>query len=86
MSDELAQADEGAAMSSRQVEGPDLRSVPCPSCERVGTLAVRERLVSLPVGAWSLAGQQTKFSAIWLPQIICSADGCDFVKAPSARE
>lgn len=68
---------------ARQVAGPALESVPCPSCARVGSLGLADRLVARPLGTWSLAGRQMKASAVWEVHIVCGADGCEFEKEPS---
>jgi len=69
-------------MEYRQTEGPDLSTVPCPECENVGTLYIGTVLQAKPIGSFSLAGQQMKFSANEIPAIRCTA--CTFVK-PARR-
>lgn len=66
----------------RQTEGPDLSTFACPSCSTVGSLTLEPRLVARPLGTWSLAGQQPKTSANLIPHIVCTVNGCEFVKAP----
>lgn len=68
---------------ARQVEGPDLSTLPCPVCAAVGTLVVVLRMVARPRGLWSLAGAWPKTIAVEVPHIVCTATGCGFVKAPS---
>ena len=71
---------------ARQVEGPDLSTFPCPSCQTVGSLHLdlREIRVARPLGTFSLSGVQTKLSVFsqLVPHIVCRSDGCDFVKTP----
>ena len=55
-----------------------LKSVSCPTCGRIGTLRLGSTLVAKPIGSFSLAGAQMKVSATEMPQLTCSADGCDF--------
>jgi hypothetical protein len=55
-------------------------TVACPNCGQVGTMQVGTRMVTQPIGSFSLAGQAIKFSAIETPALICSTDGCDFYK------
>lgn len=66
----------------RQTGGPDLRTLPCPSCSTVGSLTVKPRLAARPAGTWSLAGQQPKMTASYVLHIVCTTDGCGFTKAP----
>lgn len=77
---------ESVQVNARQVSGPDLSGFACPSCARVGTLTLEDRLVALPMGTWSLAGVQDKVSAVMVAHIVCSAEGCGFVKAPKRDE
>lgn len=49
---------------------------PCPQCQEVGDLNIIIELVAKPVGSWSLAGTQIKYSAQRLPILRC--DHCTF--------
>lgn len=49
-------------MSARQTEGPPLAEVACPSCARVGTLRLEDRLTARSLGTWSLAGPNSNES------------------------
>jgi len=54
---------------------------PCPACGHE-FLAIENRLVTKPIGTFSLAGAQTKFSAYEWPYIVCDACG---INAPAKR-
>ena len=69
----------------KQTEGPDLSTVACPTCQTVGSLSLQSRMVTCPLGTWSLAGQQLKTPAVEVPHVVCTAGGCDFAKAPKGR-
>lgn len=47
---------------------------PCPKCTRVGKLRIEMKLVAKPLGTFSLAGSNLKFSANEIPVLYC--DGC----------
>ena len=47
----------------------------CPSCSAAGTVSVRLVLVAKPLGTFSLAGAQTKMSAVTAAVAECSACG-----------
>jgi len=55
------------------IEADAVAKTPCPEC---GALALRieTRLETREVGTFSLAGQVMKFSASWVPWLVC--DGC----------
>lgn len=48
---------------------------PCPKCGMTGDLYIAIELVAKPVGAFSLAGAQTKFSGKVLPVLRCGDCG-----------
>lgn len=56
-----------------------LKDKPCPACGVVGSLDIEEIFYGKPLGSWSLAGVQVKFSGEWRPVLTCSA--CDLVRA-----
>lgn len=60
-----------------------LREMECPTCQTRGSLQLGERLVAKSFGTFSLAGAQTKTSAVSVPAIVCSTEGCGFYKLPS---
>lgn len=68
---------EGVTMSAHD----QLKEIPCPQCGEC-TLYLGEGLRARPIGSFSLAGQQMKFSAVSTPVIRCKTRGCDFVKHP----
>lgn len=47
----------------------------CSSCSATGTISVRPVLVARPLGTFSLAGAQTKVSAVTAAVAECSACG-----------
>lgn len=56
----------------------DLKGVPCKYCwETAIVLELRQEFIAKPVGTFSLAGAQMKFSAIrcWWPWARCTACG-----------
>ncbi|KQP62931.1 hypothetical protein [Nocardioides sp. Leaf285] len=59
----------------------------CPQCGNVG-FRIEERLTARPIGDYSLAGAQMKFSAVAVPHIVCGlaldGPGCG-VSAPGRR-
>lgn len=50
---------------------------PCPTCHQF-TLRFTMKFEALPLGTWSLAGQQPKTSAREWPYVVCDNDTCDF--------
>lgn len=52
---------------------PDLGDVPCRNCGAYG-LRIETRLEALPIGTYSLAGQQMKIAAREWPWMVC--DNC----------
>lgn len=60
-----------------------LRAQACPECGTTGSVKLGTRLRARPLGTWSLAGQQLKTSAVQIPVLECSVEGCGFVKLPS---
>lgn len=62
-----------------------LARTPCPSCGEL-TLRLEVRLRSRPPGTWSLAGQQSKTSAVEWPYAVCSIVGCGFAKAATRAD
>lgn len=73
---------------SRSIDD-QLREQPCPTCGRhTLVLELRPRLVTRPIGTWSLAGQQDKTSAreVDWPYAVCTADDCDFAKAATRAD
>ena len=62
-----------------------LAVLPCPDCGTVGSvrLDTRMRFRALPIGTWSLAGQQLKTSAVEerVPVLVCTV--CGFEKSPT---
>lgn len=63
-----------------------LKTLACPDCGTVGSLALGTRLTARPLGTWSLAGAQLKTSATEIPVLECSTQGCGFVKLPSVGD
>lgn len=57
-----------------------LREHPCPGCGH-RTLELQLKLVSRPIGTWSLAGQQPKTSAVEWPYLVCTTEHCGFETA-----
>ena len=55
---------------------------PCPSCGETGSVSVREVLRAKPVGTFSLAGAQTKFSAVAGWEFRCTGCGVSGSAAP----
>lgn len=53
-----------------------IQSTVCPKCQE-STLKVEYRLKTQPVGSFSLAGQQMKFSALEWPWVVCSGCGAE---------
>lgn len=58
-----------------------LSQIPCPNCD-LRNLYLGTGLVARPVGSFSLAGAQMKFSARDVPAIRCRTEDCNFVKFP----
>lgn len=54
----------------------------CPDCAVTGALEVREVLRAKPVGTFSLAGNQMKFSARWGWEYRCGSCGASGEAAP----
>lgn len=53
---------------------PTAEQSPCPRCHAApGTLAIGSTLSARPLGEFSLAGYQMKFSAVEVPVLTCSA-------------
>lgn len=59
--------------------------VTVPSCYQRGTLTIELRLMALRIGTWSLAGSQLKASAMEVPYLVCTVQGCGFIKAPTSE-
>ena len=58
---------------------PTAAESPCPVCSARNTLKITMRLVANPVGSFSIAGAQTKFTARELPVLDCRACGLHLV-------
>lgn len=54
-----------------------LKVTPCPSCGH-HTLQIDLRLTAREIGEFSLAGQQPKVSAEFLPWLYCQRPECNF--------
>lgn len=57
-----------------------LKTIGCPGCGTVGSVQLTTKFVVKPLGTYSLAGVQTKVSAVETPALACTE--CDFVKLP----
>lgn len=55
-------------------------ATPCPRCGS-SQLRFTTRLVSRPLGSWSLSGNQPKTSAVEWPYVVCDNTDCDFEQA-----
>lgn len=53
-----------------------IRATTCPGCQ-ASTLTVEYRLRAQPLGTFSLAGQQLKFSALEWPWVVCPGCGAE---------
>lgn len=59
-----------------------LKTLACPDCKTVGSVELTMRLVARPLGSFSLAGHQMKTSAVNMPVLACTTEGCGFWKPP----
>lgn len=57
-----------------------LHETACPGCKHIGGLTLENILHAKPIGEWSLAGAQTKFTGEWKPVITCQIEGCQFTR------